>query len=348
MKSVGPEEDVPDYRMRPSLPRAGAAALRTGVVAAAVMLAAGCATTTSSTISTSTRTMIPARAMPHGLSRADAIGWARSIDPCALIDRDQLASIGTVGVYGTSSTSTACAAHVDDGTQHGLDVGWSIAFVPTDFTTSPLGAIEEIDGVKVRMIDTAQALPPAARSQLVESACNLDMALDNAIAVRMSVSMQRDQDACAKGRQLVPSVLAKWREHPKQGSSPATTVTVLTTASPCAVVPQLQKSRSLAFDWNDQSLDTCSFKLDGNDVLVTMAYRTREQVAMGEPRTFGGHVGYHGASGTETSDRVIVGAEFTGGDAGHEAKRVPVVEVWGDGDPVVSDVTTAVLAQLPS
>jgi len=286
--------------------------------------------------------------MPHGLSRADAIDWARSIDPCALIDRDQLAATGTVGAYGTSSTSTACAAHVDDGTQYGMDIGWSIALVPTDFTMSPLGSIEEIDGVKVRMIDAARALPPAARGQLVESACSLDMALDNAIAVRMSVSIQRDQDACTKGRQRVPSVLAKWRDQPKQGSSAATTVTMLATASPCAVVPQLQKSRAVAFDWNDQSLNTCSFKLDGTDVLVTMAYRTRAQVAVGEPRTFGGRAGYREVSGTDTSDRVIVGVEFTGVDAGHDAKLIPIVEVRGDGATAVSDVTTAVLVQLPS
>ncbi|WP_162625581.1 DUF3558 family protein [Mycolicibacterium llatzerense] len=314
-----------------------------GIVAAAAMLA-GCATTTSTTTGTPPSTATTA---PQSMSRAEAITWARGIDPCALLDRDTLASMGAVSAYGTSSSSTACAAHVDDRTSHGVDMRWSIAFVPTDFATAPLGTLEEIDGVRVRKIDPAAALPPEMRGQLVESACSVDLALENAIAVRMLVSTHRDRNACTTGRQLVPAVLSAWREHSRQGRSPNTTVTVLTVAAPCAVVPDLQKARSVAFDWNDQSLNTCFFKLDGNGVLVSLDYRPRDQISLGSPATFGGHAGHREVSGSTTFDRVVVGAEFTGVDAGHEARLVPVVEVSGDNADAVSDVMTATLKQLP-
>lgn len=347
VKLIGREEGTHRRHARPSRLTPAAAVRRVGVVAAAVVLAAGCDAATGSQRNTAAGSTSPSPTKPGAMSRADSIAWARTLDPCALVDRDRLALLGAVNAYGTSLSSTTCAAHADDGTERGVDLWWSIAFLPTDFATSALGAIGVIDGVKVRTIDPARALPAESRGQLVESACSLDLAVDDAIAVRMSISMQRDRDACARGQQLVPTALSQWREGRKQGSSAATAVTVLTTASPCAVVPELQKSRAVTFEWNDQSLDTCFFKLDGDEVLVTMGYRARAQAAVGEPQTFDGHDGYQEVSATGTSDRAIVGAEFAGVDVGRTTRLVPLVEVSADNPVVASDVLAAVLKQLP-
>lgn len=321
------------------------AARRFGVLAAAMVLAVACGTTTSVPSSAPTPA---ATGTPPVLSRAESIAWARGIDPCALLGRDKLAPLGKASAYGTSSSSTTCAARVDDGTPRGIDIRWSIALTPTDFPTSPSGSIEEIGGIRVRQTDPAAALPPEVRAQLVESACGLDIALENAIAVRMSVSMHRDRNACATGRQLVPAVLSAWSAHPRQGSSPSTTVTVLTAVSPCAVVPELQKSRPVEFDWNDQSLNTCFFKLGGNGVLVSFDYRTQDQMSLGDPVTFGGHTGYREVAGSTTFDRVVVGDEFPGVDAGREARLLPIVEVSGDDAGAVSVAMAATLRRLPT
>ncbi|MGV0742284.1 DUF3558 family protein [Mycolicibacterium sp. XJ870] len=317
---------------------------RTCAISAVILLAVGCSTATD-TSTTPSKTA----AAPAALAPAEAITWARGIDPCALIDRQTFESFGTVSAIGTSSNSTSCEARVDDGTERGIAVSWSIALAPNDFLTSTLGTIVDIDGVKARRTDAASTLAPEVRDQLVESACNYDIAFENGIAVRMRVSMERDRNACATGESLVRAVISEWPEHPEQGSSPNTTVTVLTDASPCAVVPTLQQPREVVFDWKGQSLTSCSFTVDGTEVLVSFDYRARELVTTGaNPATFGDHAGYSEVFQGTTFARATVGEEFDGVEAGRQSRLVPVVEVNGEDTAVVFDVMASVLNQIPA
>lgn len=322
--------------------------VRIGLFSAVVMLVASCSTTTSTTPATPSSPPPTSGPTPRPLSRAETITWARGIDPCALIEPSHLEALGTVKAFGTSANSTSCEAVVDDGTSRGIDVSWSIAFAPFDFLTSSLGALEEIDGVKARRIDAASTLTPEVRAQLVESTCSYDVAFENDIAVRMQVSMERDRDACATADPLARAVISTWPEHPTQGSSPHTTVTALTDAAPCAVVPTLQQSRKVSFDWKDQSLTSCFFTVDGTELLVTFDYRPPEQLTFeAEPTKFGNHDGYRKVHEGTTFTDAIVGDGFDGVDAGHPSRLVPIVAVNGDDATVVSDVTTAVVNQLP-
>lgn len=319
---------------------------RIGVALVASSLMTGCTTTEPTPSADPTSSTAP---MPKNLNRQEAITWARGIDPCALIDRDKLAALGTISAIGTASSPTSCAAHMNDGTDRGVDVDWSIAFTPTDFLTTALGTLTEINGTRIRQIDSASALPPATRGQLVESRCSFDVPFDNDIAVRMSVSMARDRNACTSGEPLVRAVLSKWPSQPAQGSSPNTTVTALTRALPCAVVPELQKVPGVVFDWKDQSLDSCFFKRGGTELLVSFNYRTRELATVNaQPTAFGGHPGYTATDRGTTTATAIVGDEFSGVGAGHERRLVPVVEVSGDNPAAVSDAMASVLAQLPT
>lgn len=316
---------------------------RWAALSAVALLAAGCSTATGPSTAPSTTASVPT-----ALSRAETIGWARGIDPCALIVPDRLASLGTVTAIGTSSNSTSCEALVDDGTTRGIDVSWSIAFTPFDFLTSKRGALEEIDGVKARRMDAASALAPELRDQLVESACSYDVAFENDIAVRMRLSMERGHDACATVELLARAVVATWPDQPAQGSSPETTVTVLTDASPCGVVPDLQKARKVTFDWKDQSLTSCFFTVDGAEILLTFAYEEPEHVTAGADATkFGNYDGFRKTHEGTTFAAAIVGDGFDGVDAGRVSRLVPVVDVNGDSAALVSDVMTAVLNQLP-
>jgi hypothetical protein len=308
------------------------------VLAAVAFLVGSCS-------STSTTEREPS---PPDLTRAEAITWARDIDPCALIDRDELESLGTVTATGTSGLSTDCEAVVDDGTDHGIGISWAVSFTPDDFHTAPFGAIENIDGVEARRIDSAEEQPAHQHEELVESRCNYDVPFENSIAVRMSVSMARDRDACTVGEQLVRNVISNWPEHPRQGSSPDTAVTVLTTAAPCAAVPELQQSHTVVFDWRNQSLNTCFLTIDGIDALVSFDYRELEQVTLdAEPAKFGDREGYSEVYGGTTFARAVVGGEFDGALATRERRLVPVVEVNGDNTAAVFAVTTAVLDRLP-
>ncbi|WP_158240362.1 DUF3558 family protein [Mycobacterium hubeiense] len=320
---------------------------------AAVLLTIGCSTTTSEQPSTPTD-LPPAatsttelRPVPTDLPREQTITWARDLDPCALIDRSEFESLGAVTALGTSSNSTSCEAVVDERAQRPISVGWSIAFTPTTFLDATKRI--QIDGVAVYTTDVADALPPGTRDQLVESGCEFTVPFENSIAVRMSVSMERDRNACAVGEPLVRNVLANWPDQPRQGTSPATTVTVLTNEAPCAVVARLRASRSVAFDWADQSLTSCFFTVDGIELLVSFDYRERGIVTINsEPTKFGDHDGYsHIHQGTAFA-QAIVGGEFGGVWSGRASQLVPVVEVTGDDATLVSAVMTSALDLLPA
>ncbi len=321
-------------------------ALVIGVALTAVSLGTGCTTTEPAARTASAPAPAPA---PKNLSRQDTIIWASGIDPCALIERDKLTALGSISAFGTASSPASCAAHMDDGTDRGVDVRWSIALTPSDFLTTPMGTLKEIEGIQIRQIDSASAVPPEVRGQLVESGCSIDIPFENGIAVRMSVSMARDHNACSTGEGLARAVVAKWPSQPAQGSSPNTAVTVLTQAAPCAVVPELQKTQLVKLDWKDQSLGGCFFNVNGSDVLLLFDYRTREHVTINaQATTFGGRPGYTSTDRGTTFATAIVGNEFTGVEAGRETRLVPVVEMNGDNAAVVSDVMASVLNQLPT
>lgn len=304
---------------------------------AIVLLTVGCSTTSSESEDT---------APVADMSRGEVITWARGIDPCALLDRSALQSVGTVTAVGTSGQSTGCEAILgpEDAT---TAVSWSVAFVPKDFHTTPMGNLETIDGKEVRKIDVASTLSPEQAAQLVESACSYDIPFENSIAVRMRVSAPRGGDGCAAGLPLVRNVLKNWPAQPKQGSSSDTTVTRLTAAQPCAAIPDLQQSHSVVFDWADQSLVSCFFTIDGVETLVSFDYQEKESVTFeAEPVKFGNFAGYTKTDGGSTTNAAIVGDQFSGVKAGRQSELVPAVEVFGDSSPVLTVVTTAVLDKL--
>lgn len=310
---------------------------RVCVLTALTLLVGGCSTTDSAT---------PSAAPAADLPRPDAITWARGIDPCALLDTATFESYGPVDAFGTSSNSTSCEAHADDGASRGLRVSWSIADLPTDFHTAELGSLVDVDGVRVRQVDAASAMTPDLRDQLVESSCGHDIPFENSIAVRMSVSMDPDHDACEVGEALTRKVIDEWPKHPKQGSSPNTTVTVLTAAFPCAVVPVLQESRNVGFDWDDQSLNSCFFTVDGTGVLVSFDHRPDALASPdATPTRFGDRDGF--VDQVAATALAVVGTEFDGVVAGSKTRLVPAVEVSGDDSAVNAAVMTAALSQLP-
>ncbi len=255
------------------------------------------------------------------MTRGEAVAWAQAIDPCALLDRGMLEGLGADVKIGTGSHSTECDASVSADSGKPLRVDLAIAFVPNDFRTSPLGELVTLDGVEVRRIDAVDSVPADQRDQLVESSCSYDLAFDHSIAVRMRVSAPRSQDACAAGERIAKGVIATWPSHPAQETSPDTVATVLTGAQPCAVVPVLQASHDVTFDWSEQSLTSCFLTVDGSDVVVSYDYRPTD-LPPGE-------------------HELVVGEEFTGMGTGEKIKVVPVIDVSTESLPIATEVMAA-------
>lgn len=300
------------------------------VAAAAALLVAGCSTSPATTTD-----------RPAELSREQAIALARGIDPCALVDRDALLSLGARTGIGTADQSTTCEATID-----ATSVRWSIILRPNDFYTSPQGSVEQFDGAAVRKADAAAALPAAQQYLLVKSSCTYTVALENSLAVRMSITADRDRNACEDGQPLINSVVTNWAKHPRQGTSPNTVVTVLTTATPCAAVEQLRQSHTVSFDWAKQDLNTCTFTVDGVDVQLGFDYSNPTALAAQTAR-FGDHDGHIDTSQATTTAQVVVGNQFTGITNTKSSTLVPTVTVAGNHAPTVTQVMTAALGQIP-
>ncbi|WP_301123875.1 hypothetical protein [Mycolicibacterium fortuitum] len=289
-----------------------------------VLLIAGCSTPSGD----------PA---PH-LTREAAIAWARGIDPCALVDRGALASLGPITTVGTSGRSTACEAALED-----TAASWSLILQSNEFH---VGSQVRIDGVTVRKVDAAELLPPLQRYMLIRRTCSYDVPFENSIAVRVQVTAPLEQDACGMGRPLVRSVLANWPKHPAQGSSPDTTLTPLTDALPCAAVPALKESHRVVMAVADQTLNTCVFTVEGAKVEIRFGYRDRDEAgSAARPATFGPHSGSVEVSDGGALARVEMGSAFTGVQAGPR-RLVPSVDVRGDDAATVSVVMAEAVGQI--
>lgn len=267
---------------------------------------------------------------PGQMTREQTIAWARGIDPCALVDRKAMQSLGGRTGIATSDESTMCEATID-----ATSVRWSITFRPTDFDTSPaFGPVQQIDGAQVRKVKTSG------------TQCAYTVALESELAVTMSIVTDQDRNACNDGEPLIKNLVANWSKYPRQGSSPSTVVTALTNTTPCVFVDQMRTSHTVEFDWAQQELNTCTLRLDGVDVQLRFGHSDPAGLAAAQPARFGEHDGFVDTAQATTTARAVVGDQFTGISRGKTTVLAPIITVSGNEAATVAAVMITALDQL--
>lgn len=287
-------------------------------------------------------------AAPPGDSRPETIGWAREVDPCALLDAGRLRTLGPEVILGTSSMTTNCSAVVTGGPDGRIDLDVRIGFAP-QVETFKYGNVVEIEDRQVHRVDIRETVPAAQRDQLVQTECDYRIPLDGGLGVTVSVEMDRAADPCATGDELVPGIIQRWNEHPAQGSSPATTVTVLSSLrSPCVGLDELRASRKVEFDWQEQTLDSCYLTVDGASTLISLENRERDLITLDKQEIrLGDYVGYRSEHQGDTFIDVIVGDEFPGVWGNRAITQLPIIGVMSNDPAVAQAVAENALARLP-
>ncbi|MFE6862624.1 hypothetical protein [Nocardia sp. NPDC057668] len=287
-------------------------------------------------------------AAPPGDSRSETIGWARAVDPCALLDAGELRELGPEVTVGTSSMTTNCSAVVTGGPDQRIDVDVRIGFAP-QLETFKYGSMIEVQDRKVHRVDIRETVPAEQRDQLVQTECDYRIPLDGGLGVTVSVEMDRAADPCATGDKLIPGVIKQWNDHPAQGTSPATTVTVLSAlTSPCVGLEKLQATRKVEFDWQEQTLDSCYLTVDGASTLISLENRERDLITLDKQEVrLGDYVGYRSEHQGDTFIDVIVGEEFPGVWGNRSIRQLPIVGVMSNNPDVAQAVAENALAHLP-
>lgn len=271
---------------------------------------------------------------PESADRYGVAQAVRELDVCALVPRDRLAKIGTVGQITTGLYT--CNADLGDGGDTRLY--WS-SMLLADAMPPGRGMEFQTGGAAVRVVPD--------RDQGVPQACGATVRFPSGAAFYLGTSVPTGGDACVIAEQLVPDMVANWLAGPPQGSSPDTQKTVLLGADPCAVRGSLPESTEIG----PARLNACRFGVGGEDVIVTYEYRVPSSLtARGHGEQIDGRAVQRSESIYDSSIPLFtaaVGPELPPGST-DSGPRIPVVEVAARTDPVAREVMGRVLALFPA
>ncbi|MGY2032248.1 hypothetical protein [Nocardia gipuzkoensis] len=284
-------------------------------------------------------------------SRQEAIVWSRAIDPCALIDRQALQSLGRDLLVGVSGIPSVCETVIDGGPERGgVDVKWNIGPAWLDPESFTSGNFVEIDGKRIYRTDRYTGLSPEERAEVGESGCDYFISYDKFVLATLSVSMVPSAQICSPPEALVRSMMANVARQPKQGTSPDTAVTALTgMTSPCMVVSDLQVDHRVELAWERQtSGDKCILTVDGARVTIDLQYRERATIpAEARQKSFEGYTGFEYERGDGTFIDLVVGEAFSAVQDRRSARLVPIIRVLSRNPSVAQAVASAALQHLP-
>lgn len=316
---------------------------RTATVAAAVVVTlalAGCQEQQGSTRPPISWATAPASDDQH----LATLAAARGIDPCALVPRSTLATIGTVLTV-EADTPYSCAAQLNS-TAFGSKtrLSWSLT-IERDPLTAFDGSVESRIGDAVVFAERDGAVP--APDVLVHT-CMATARFPVTIGLFVQVSTPVTDKPCAVLDSVLPGALDRLRGAPAIGTSPDTPKSVVAGANPCAVLPRLGTTTPLA----KQFLQGCVFDYKGSDIDLQYSYTNERLVAQGEPiLVANGHAGYDLRSITENYwYGAVLGPAVPSADKtnSYSGPRVPVVKVMGRDPAALREVLTRTAELFPA
>ncbi len=245
----------------------------TALLAAAALLLAGCATGPGLAKSHSARRTVPAGAEatstePSVKSSAQpnkpadpafAAERLRLIDPCAVIGRDVLETVGTPSRY-SSSSYTRCSNFMKDRSNKTLsitlDLGYSL------LSSEVKNATKQVAGLK------------SVEQKLNSSACFVSVITQEnpPQAVRVQIGTGTDgAEPCEPGRKIAEGAIRKLKGNPQRYSPPKGSPVEV---DPCAVVEKADLTTPLGASPRSQpfGLHTCSWS--GQSAQVQLEFKT--------------------------------------------------------------------------
>jgi hypothetical protein len=245
----------------------------TALLAAAALLLAGCATGPGLAKSHSARRTVPAGAEatstePSVKSSAQpnkpadpafAAERLRLVDPCAVIGRDVLETVGTPSRY-SSSSYTRCSNYMKDKSGKTLNVTLDLGY--SLLSTEVKKATKQVAGLK------------SVEQKLNSSACFVSVITQEnpPQAVRVQIGTGTDgAEPCEPGRKVAEGVVRKLKGNPQRYSPPKGSPVEV---DPCAVVEKADLATTLGASPRSQpfGLHACSWS--GQSAQMQLEFRT--------------------------------------------------------------------------
>ncbi|MFD3743048.1 peptidase [Nocardia sp. NPDC058633] len=274
--------------------------------------------------------------VPQDLHQREEVAQAtRQVDVCALLPREVLARLGEVKSV-TVGLDSCRAVLGSDEAGEGSTLTWHATLL-SGLSAGGRGTTRQIGDANVRTVPDRDAGEPRA--------CGVTAQFPSSAAFYLGLSTP-GQNPCAVADELVPGMIERWRESPKQGTSPDTTPTVLLGADPCAVRATLAG----AVPDDEQRLTQCLFGYRGEKITVSYDYRVPEYLAANSTEvTVAGRTVHRSVSVYDNSIPIYtaaVGPELPAESTAF-GRRVPVVEVVARTDEVAMDVMAQALTLFP-
>jgi hypothetical protein len=204
---------------------------------------------------------------PAQQDRPRILSELRSIDPCTLYgDRPQVAG-ASVTVEGLTSVLSCTARVQTPAGAADISLGVNIAS-PQDAPDRQAGEHRTIDGVEVIVASSQQ--PPLLGPQdpkSVTASCNITARYPDRAIISAYVSAAPDVDTCSVAEAMIRQAITSYSRRPAPNpNTPGRTV--VTGTDPCAPMHNLQGAHQVSVDWDNSTLSSCFFTLDGSTPIV--------------------------------------------------------------------------------
>ncbi|WP_197289033.1 DUF3558 family protein [Nocardia sp. NRRL S-836] len=245
----------------------------TALVAAAALLLAGCATgpglakthsarrtVAAGSEATSTDPTVGSTAQPNKpADPAFAAERLRLVDPCAVISKDVLETVGTPSRY-TSSSYTRCSNYMKDKAGKTLNVTLDLGY--SLLSTEVRKATKQIAGLK------------SVEQKLNSSACFVSVVTqeDPPQAVRVQIGTGTDgAEPCDPGRKIAEGVVRKLKGNPQRYNPPKGSPVEV---DPCAVVEKADLVNPLGTTPRAQSFGLHACSWSGQSAQLQLDFKT--------------------------------------------------------------------------
>ncbi|MFD3425423.1 peptidase [Nocardia fluminea] len=267
--------------------------------------------------------------------RAEVAQATRQVDVCALLPRDTLAQLGEVKSVTVGLDS--CRAIIgSDKAGEGSTLTWHATLL-SSLATGGQGVTRQIGDTNVRTVPDRAGGEPRA--------CGVTAQFPSSAAFYLGLSTP-GKNPCTVADELMPGMIDRWRQSPKQGTSPDTAPTVLLGADPCTVRGKLAG----AVPSDELRLTQCLFGYRGEKITVSYEYRVPEYLAANSTEDrIDGRTVHRSVSVYDSSIPIYtaaVGPELPA-ESTVFGRRVPVVEVVAATDDVAKDVMAQTLTLFP-
>ncbi|WP_416566116.1 hypothetical protein [Nocardia testacea] len=276
--------------------------------------------------------------------RLELLRRARNIDPCAVLQHEVLAELGTVlSIHNSGATGCNATVGTAGSSAQGTYQITALVNGDSDPVYGPNATVAEVDGITL-MTQRDVDITGGQEDDFTVRSCWMHAVLPSKLTFILHTTTPAGTDPCAHGKDLLWATMSEWNREPPQGSSPDTELTVVTGADPCAVLPLL----GVTTPADEQYLWACEFVY--RDITINLSYRHQAKGARPEQQIdrVGTHPIYHDRVGDEVVYYAELGPPMANSDPSSVLGPVsPTLAVSGTDPAVVDEVLRRTLSLFP-